>query len=154
MPIISGSGGSANTAPGSEIGYDAITGNVSIVGTTQGAATTIITCGAHTFDGTPAICTLWCLARLDTGSAGDQMTFGLFETGSLVSLLGQVATPATTAPAAYVINTVYRFTPSSASHSYVVGAWVTSTTGSPLVIAGAGGSGGANPPAFIRFTKV
>jgi hypothetical protein len=42
--------------PGHEFGYDQITSTVNVVGTTQGAGTTIITCAAHVFDGGPVMC--------------------------------------------------------------------------------------------------
>lgn len=141
--------------PGREIGYDQITSSVNLTGTTEGTATTIITCAAHTFDGAAVLVEFQAVTvTIDTNASGDNTIIGLFESGTLInrfaygSTSGQGSNKGTFPGAGFM-----RITPSAGSHSYVVAGWVSNTAGTPGVIAGAGGAG-ANPPAFVRFTKV
>ena len=138
--------------PGYEFGYDAITSNVNITGTTEGAATTVITCAAHTFDGAAVWATFRGLFRTDTNAAGDQFNIGLFETGSIIARFGSVDAPSTSL---FIVTLTMqlRITPTAGSHTYTVQAWVPSTTGTPQILAGAGGTG-VNSPASVSFTKV
>lgn len=139
---------------GSEIGYDQITTGVTpITGTTEGTATTVITCGAHVFDGAAAIATFYTpLLRSDTSSVGDSIVVGLFESGTLVNRFYQQFTAVTGTGTGASAMGAFRFTPSAASHSYVVAAWATGSTNTQ-VAAGTGGAGN-NPPCWVRFTKV
>ena len=142
-----GGGGS-----GSEIGYDQITATVNLTGTTEGTATTVITCAAHTFNGSPVICEFNCLiVTCPTNAVGDSTVVGLFESGTLINRLVFGRTVAVTAQSPqYPGYGSMRFTPSAGSHTYVVKGWVSSTSGTPNVVAGAGGAGN-NPPAWVRF---
>lgn len=143
-----GSGGGGTI--GYEIGYTEITSNVSITSTTESSGTTIISPGALTFDGAPVLVTF---NAVFTGPspAGAVTHFCLFEGSTeisrLASFLSVSGQPILTAFAQY------RFTPSAASHTYTVTAFVSSTTGSPVVNAGPGGTAAVRP-AFVRFTKV
>lgn len=175
MPIISGGGGggglgnvtltgtpasgqvpvasAANAAawgypPGFEIGYDQITASATVTGTTEGTATTIITCAAHTFDG-GAVSVEWFGLIAPKNTAGSNIRVGLFEGGTLVNVLAFLQTPAAAITEAGHKGG-FRFTPSAASHSYVVAAWGAANCN---VDCGAGGAGNL-PPAWVRFTKV
>ena len=155
MAIVSG--GSVNLAslPGYEIGYDQITATVNLTGTTEGTATTVITCAAHTFDGGAVLCEVYTLIlQTPNAAVGDTAIVGLFESGTLVNriLLGRAVAVTAQQPQHPGFGAL-RFTPSAGSHSYVVAGWVSSTTGTPQVVAGTGGAGN-NPPAWVRFTKV
>jgi hypothetical protein len=78
----------------------------------------------------------------------------LFESATQICRLGLVEPTAGGTIQDYLAATVlYRFTPSAASHTYTVTAFASSVTGTPVVGAGASGTG-AYGPAFIRFTKV
>lgn len=139
--------------PGFEIGYDQITATVNPTGTTEGTATTIITCAAHTFDGGLVLATFNAPLAVGPGAAaGNNLFIGLFESGTLVNRLAASITPAANTLGVW-ISQATRFTPSAGSHTYTIGAWVTNTTGTPSINAGAGGAG-ASSPAFVRFTKV
>lgn len=140
--------------PGSEIGYDQITVGVNVTGTTQGAGTTIITCGAHTFDGAAVLLEFYSpqVALSTTTSAA--LGISLKESSSVITDLAFVRNGAAITNQPFMaIRSTFRFTPSAGSHSYLITAYSTSTTGTPSIGAGAGSSG-ANVPAFVRFVKV
>jgi len=155
VPVASSSSASAwGYPPGFEIGYVQITAGVTIASTTEATGTTIINMGALTFDGTAVLFHFFApVVACDGNALGNQTTLSLFE-GS--TQIGRIWTgnsqQATTLPRLGV-SAFYRFTPSAASHTYTVTAFVTNATGSPNVGAGSGGTG-AVVPAFGRFTKV
>lgn len=148
----SSSAASWSYPPGFEVGYDQITSTVNIVGTTSGTATTVITCAAHTFDGAPVVFTFFS-DTVWTPSVAGNIKIGLFESGSLISQIVYIQNGAAAQIAVPVLASL-RFTPTAAAHTYVIGAWVSSTTGTPLVGAGAGTGGSSDVPAFARFVKV
>lgn len=146
-----GSGGSSS--PGFEIGYSQITAPVNIIGTTEGAATTVISPGAITFDGTAVIVEIFA-PYIKTGSGlGATANVAMFESTTDVSgIVGGGLTFTASEQIGGPFVGRFRFTPSAGSHTYTVQAWVSSTTGTPAFGAGAGGTGNY-APAFIRFTK-
>lgn len=151
MPIISGGGSGGGS--GAEIGYDAITANVNLVGTTEGAATTVITCAAHNFDGAAVMLQVFSPAVLtDTGLAGHTVNVGLYEGGAIITRIGNIQTPAA-GQMGVPFNAFLRFTPTAGSHTYTIQAFVSATTGTPVWVAGLGGAGAFNA-SFARFTKV
>ena len=153
MPTISG--GSGGNPPGFEFGYDQIAATVNLTGTTEGTATTVITCAAHTFDGGAVLCEFFSLiVQAPNNAVGDSTVVGLFESGALINRLVFARAGFVTAQSPqYPGYGSMRFTPSAGSHTYVVAAWVTDTVSTPNVVAGTGGPGN-NPPAWVRFTKV
>lgn len=140
--------------PGHEIGYTQITSAVNIVSLTEASGTTILSPGALTFDGSPVLMQFWCVG-IDTPSNAVNATVVvcLFEGSTQITRLIQAFTIATGIPRVWPAGTLYRFTPSAGSHTYTITAFASSTTGTPAVRAGAGGTGGL-PPAFVRFIKV
>ena len=152
MPIISGQSGGGSTSPGYEIGYDQITSSVNIASTTESAGTTIITCAAHTFDG--ALVMVEFFSPFVTDSSVSSLTIvSLFESSTQISRLANTSASNAAQQSSVALTGRYRFTPSAGSHTYTVTAFANSTTGTPAVGAGAGGTG-AYPPCFVRFTKV
>lgn len=138
--------------PGYEVGYDQITATVTVASTTEATGTTIITCAAHVFDGA-AVLVEFFTPQLTTGStSGSFVAVSLFEGATQISELCSLKTTAASQAFAPGIGKL-RFTPTAASHSYTVTAFASNVTGNPSVNAGATGTG-ANPPAYIRFTKV
>ena len=131
-----GSGGGG----GAEIGYDAVTANVTVSSTNQAAGTLIITCGAHTFDGSPVMVEFFCPTCGPTAAVGISLFEGSTQITNLYVQVGGNG-PATGR---------YRFTPSAGSHTYKVTGYVNS--GSAGLTAGNGGTGAVGPM-FIRFTK-
>lgn len=146
---------------GYEIGYDQITSTVNVTSTNEAAGTAIISCAAHTFDGGPVLCEVFAPAAKSPAVAGPGTNFmivSLFEGATQIGRLWDLATNLT-APAGNQFSILspmdgkLRFTPSAASHTYTVTAFVNSTTGTPQIVAGAGGTG-AYAAAYCRFTKV
>src|SRR5512146_13467 len=140
--------------PGYEINYTEITSPANITDTSEATGTALISPGAVTFDGGPVLVSFFTMGILaDTAAASDFATVTLFEGSTEITRLAQTQTLVTTATHSQTVTAHYRFTPSAGSHTYKVCGFVPSTTGTPRISAGAGGTNG-NPPAFIRFTKV
>lgn len=78
---------------------------------------------------------------------------GIYETGSLVAILGELRSNQTTAQDEIPICLKQRFTPTAGAHTYVIQGWTSSTSGTPSFFAGTGSAGGY-VPAYVRFTKV
>jgi len=137
--------------PGTELAYTEITSNVSVTATVEASATTIVTAGAFTFDGsTKALIIFYSPLVITAAVASATVTLWLFEDGSSIGALGTVKTAAgvdTRVP----VTVARRMTPSAASHTYSVRA--TQSGGNGTVAAAAGGSGNTFP-AYIRITTV
>ncbi len=138
--------------PGFEIGYDEITATVNVASTTESSPTTIITCAAHTFDGSPVICEFYTPRIITPQLASSFVIVSLWESTTQIGRLVLALTPAA---ANMQIGGTWqrRFTPSAGSHTYLIRAHASSTNGTPSVNAGAGGTA-TDFPAFVRFTKV
>lgn len=127
------------------VGYDQITAPVTVASAVA-PGTTIITCAAHTFDGNPVWLNVWSPSWQPAG--GDAFIACLVESGVVISHIGvrESDNSGTFDPA----DLWFRFTPSAGSHSYVVSCLKVTTNGTW----GAGtGSGGAQAPSFVSFTK-
>jgi hypothetical protein len=137
--------------PGTELAYTEITSNVSVTATVEASATTIVTAGAFTFDGsTKALIIFYSPLVITAAVASATVTLWLFEDGSSIGALGTVKTAAgvdTRVP----VTVARRMTPSAASHTYSIRA--TQSGGNGTVAAAAGGSGNTFP-AYIRITTV
>jgi hypothetical protein len=138
---------------GTEVGYDQITtATIAIVSTTEATPTTVISCAAHTFDGAAVLLTVFIPQLVTPATAANFMVVVLFESTTQLGRMGVFTTVA--GQNLYEGNTLlYRFTPTAGSHTYTIGAWVNSTSGTPAINSGAGGVNGT-PPSFARFTKV
>jgi hypothetical protein len=139
---IASSGGGGGTQ-GTEIGYDQITSNVSVASSSESSGTTVISCAAHSFDGSPVLAEFFAPYVAPV----TQILISLFEGSTQLARWGQFNIGNIGFPALLAM----RFTPSAASHTYTVTAWQVGGTGT--IGAGAGGTS-VYPPAFIRFTKV
>jgi hypothetical protein len=156
VPIIGGGsgGGGGSSAPGFEIGYAQITSPVNVTDTAEATATALISSGALTFDGAPVIAEFYCMQVVtDSAAASDLVIVTLFEGASQICRLAEARTIVTTAQNVPSVYARFRFTPTAASHTYKLCAFATSTTGTPALNCGGGGTGGL-APCFLRFTKV
>ena len=138
--------------PGSEIGYDQITATVNIAGTTSAAPTAVIPGSAYKFDGSPVMVEFYSPEVASPSTAAASTRVGLYEGSTLIALLGFVVAPTAAQVGMSMVGRM-RFTPAAGLHTYSLKAWVTVLSGTPAVVAGTG-SGGANGPAYLRFTKV
>jgi hypothetical protein len=131
--------------PGYELAYAEYTSSVTVSGANEGAATTVVTAGAVTGDGSTVMrIEFYCMAMQFTST---DLSIYLFDGSTSLGLIGYVA------PTIGIIPVMMsrRLTPSAASHTYSVRA---SRNGSNSVfIAGAGGAS-TNMPGYIRITKV
>jgi hypothetical protein len=154
VPVASSSSaGVWKYPPGFEFGYDEITSGVNITGTTAATATTIITCAAHTFDGAAVLVEFYSpQVALDTGAAGDTLGIDLWEGASDLGGFSFLRSVITASQNYATVRATHRFTPSAGSHTYLLKAYASSTTGTPSINGGAGGAG-INFSAFVRFTK-
>lgn len=134
--------------PGYEIGYDQITANVTVSSSTEATPTAIISCAAHTFDGTAVLLQVFIPSNQVAAAAGAEIVVVLFEATTELGRLGTFGGTTGVNGQGYY---GYRFTPSAASHTYTISGYQAS--GNATVNAGAAGTA-AYLPAFARFTKV
>lgn len=153
MPIIGGGGVTSSGGGGGEINYTQITAPVNVVSTTEATGTTILSPGALTFDGTAVLVQFFAMVTTPS-STGAGVTLSLFEGATQITRLAIAFAGASVGNVQNIVPVAafYRFTPTAGSHTYTVTAYAQTTSGTPAVDAGAGGTSG-NPPAFIRFTK-
>lgn len=156
---VIGSASSAAAAvypPGYEIGYDEITSSVTVASNAEATGTTIITCAAHTFDGSPVICTFYAPLLYTSGQVADTaLGISLFESTTEIARIGEMFNgPTLTDGLGVPVLMQMRFTPTAASHTYIVKAYVdkAGSTTSQIVSGNKGTAGRA--PAFVRFAKV
>jgi hypothetical protein len=147
---IQGPKGDTGASAG-ELDYVEFTSAVNPTATTEATANTIVTGSSIAYDGsTTVIIEFFCQnARPDTGAANRQLTYVLYDGSSSIGFIGLQninASGGINVP----VHLVRRITPSNASHTYSIRAFV--NAGTALVQAGAGGAG-TNAPGFIRITK-
>src|SRR5439155_7616950 len=138
--------------PGFEIAYDQITSGVNVVATAEGTPTAIIAGTAHTYENVPYVAEFFSASVTDSSAAAGTLTVLLIADGSSI---GRIAVSDSVTVSTQIIQAItgkLRFTPTAAAHTYSVSAFASSTTGTPAVGAGAGGSG-VLVPAFLRITK-
>jgi len=155
VPVATGAGAGAwGYPPGFVWSYTQITANANVTDTSEATATGLITTGSVTYDGNPVLVEFFCASVLtDTAAAGDTVTVTLFEGSTQITRLGVHKTIVTATPNNDSLYCAYRFTPTAAAHTYKLCAFTTSTTGTPTLTAGAGGTN-TYSPAFLRITKV
>lgn len=139
--------------PGGELNYTQITTPVNITDTSEATASALISPGAITFDGAPVIVEFFGICSAPTAAVSNTLQITLFEGSTEITRLAQMRSAITANPNLETLYARYRFTPTAGAHTYKICGFVSSTTGTPNIAAGAGGTGN-NPPAFVRFSKV
>jgi hypothetical protein len=142
-------GGSADLS-GEELDYVQGTATVSVTGTSEGAANTLLTGTSQAYEAVPTLIEVFC-PRVTTGASSGASVIGILMDGA--SVLGRIFLVITPAAAALTVpvHAAYRLTPTAATHQYIVKAWRQTADGSWTP--GAGGAG-TEVPAFIRITRV
>ena len=136
--------------PGTELGYDQITANVTISATSETAGTLVMTCAAHTFDGTLVLFEFFTPYLYVNNT--NTLILNLFEgSTNLGRIVNKVTNTGSGGGNADALLAHFRFTPTSGSHTYKITGFVNGNSG--IVGAGAGGTA-VLVPAFCRFTKV
>lgn len=151
VPVASSSSAGAwGYPPGFLINYTQITTPANVTDTSESTATALISPGAITFDGTAVWAEFGGILLAPT-VASNAITITLFEGATQITRLAFWDNPAA-ATAGSSVTARYKFTPTAASHTYTVCGFVGSTTGTPRILCGTGGTGGY-PPAYIAFYK-
>lgn len=137
--------------PGYEFDYVAFTSPVTVSGANEGAATTVVTGSAVTYDGSTIVVVHFFAPYVTVGSvANSEVDIWLYQDGSSIGAMGTIINPVATNSLNVPVQLETRFTPAAGSHTYSIRA---SRSSAGSVGAGAGGSG-AYRPGFIRITKV
>lgn len=149
---VAGSGGGSGSSDlsGKELDYAQRTTDASITATSAGAADTVITGNAVVYDGTAVLVEFYSpYVSPSNAAAARNITIGIFESTTEIARIGYKESPAATF--SYdPMYAAYRFTPTAASHTYLIKAWVNAGTGA----IGAGVGGAAFAPAFMRITRI
>ena len=133
-----------------EVNYTEFTADVSITATTVGTANQIVSSGAITYTADPILIEFFC-GRFNAPANPVQVI--LRDGTTVLGTITQIAANATVTP---FYAPPRRLTPTAASHTYNVAAWVT-TSGTGTVKAGTGGTAGDATtylPGWIRITRV
>lgn len=152
---VVGSAGSAAAAvfpPGYEIAYDQITSGVNVASTTEGTPTAIIAGTSHTYENVPYVAEFFSPQVTDSSAAAGTVTMLLIADASSIGRIAVADSVTVSTQLVVALTGKLRFTPTAAAHTYGVSAFASSTTGTPAVGAGAGGSG-VLAPAYLRITK-
>lgn len=135
--------------PGYEFNYVETTTEVTLTGTSEGTANTVVASGSVAYDGsTIIIVEYFCPRSYSQDSSGN--VFLLYEDSTVLGRLG-LTIAATAASFDVPVLTRRRVTPSSGSHTYTMKAYSTAADG--VLYHGSGGSS-AQLPGYIRITKV
>jgi len=144
---IDAAGGSTPSGTLVEVDYVEFTSGVTITATTEATANTVVTANALSADGSTKYAIEF-YAEYVLAPSSVSIFLCLYDGSSSIGIVGQIGN------GVLVIGPmmfVRRLTPSNASHTYSVRAYVGS--GSGTVNGGAGGSG--NPiPGYIRIVKI
>lgn len=146
MPIISGSSTGSGGA-GTELIRAQITASANITDTSEATATALITCGPFTYTGVAVYAEAFTYQLLSPTSGFVALTLfeGSTEITRLATILGE-----TSLQVGGAVLARYKFTPTAGAHTYKLCGFVASTTGTPQLQAGSGGTAGP-PPAYLRF---
>jgi hypothetical protein len=131
-----------SNASASELAYGQVTSDTTITGASDGSETDVVSSGAVTYAANKVRIEFYSYAVIPAG--GSAPVLCTLWDGS--TQLGRMSWTASTA----VVDAVRYLTPSAGSHTYKIKCWRVTTNGT--VSAGAGGSSGASPPAFIRVS--
>lgn len=112
------------------------TSSVNLTGTTEGSPTTIVSAGAITYAAYPTIVEFYCPLYDNASQATNGINLWDTTSTDLGRIVAQAASVALRAP---VHVWTEAFTPTAASHTYMIRGWGGAATG--VVTAGAGGTG-------------
>jgi len=122
---------------------------VTITTATESAGTTIVTAPAFSVDGSTEVCVEF-FSDVVTCLAGNVTILSLFEGTTQITRLAYLTNGSPSGRVGFPVRSIYRYTPSNASHTLKV----TGAAGSTAedVTGGSGGTGG-HPPGFLRITS-
>lgn len=141
----------AGTGSGAEIGYAQITSFANITDTSESTATSLISPGPLSFNGSPVICEFYTPYLQGSTDLAATTLVTLFEGSTEICRLVLTACYVNGIHTSGPAYARHRFTPTAGTHTYKICAFTSSTNGTPLIVAGAGGTG-AYAPAYVRFS--
>ena len=144
---LTGAGGGGGGG-GTELDYVEFHATVSPTATSAATANTVVTGSAVAYDGSTAVWIEFFAPLAQPGDSGATMTFTLYDGSSAVGTIGALGRAGSGASYS-VVNCRWRLTPSAATHTYSIRAWVSTGTGS--IGSGDGTTGAAG---FIRIATV
>jgi hypothetical protein len=137
--------------PGYEFDYAQFTATVDITATTEGTANSVISGNAVTYDGATTVMIEFQTTGAQIDTAGVRMRVILLDGATVLGWLCNFGAFGTAGENLGPYRMARRLTPSAASHTYSVAAFLGSAGTGHLF--GAGGGSGAFVPGFIRITK-
>lgn len=129
--------------------YNQITSNANVTDTSEATASALITSTAFTFDGSA----VWAEFYSDEilGPTAGFISITLFEGSTEITRLATISGTTGVQNSSPCLAR-FKFTPTAGSHTYKVCGFVASTTGTPRITAGAGGTA-TDAPAYLAFYK-
>lgn len=140
------------SVPGQELAYAQITANVSVTATAEASATSVVSAGAVSFDGSTTVMIEFFSPLVEATTQTWICRLVLYDGSSSIGYLAQTKFAGGTGEGEGPVYVVRRLTPSNASHTYSVRAYMSVGTAG-TVYGGTGGSG-QFVPAYIRIIKV
>lgn len=132
-----------------EVAYTQFTGNVSSTAITVGTAGQFVSAGAITYEDVPHLIEFYC-PRFAIGAAGAYII--LRDGTTVLGVLDWIEASAKR----HAVYVARRLTPTAASHTYNIAAWL-QAAGTITAEAGSGGAAGDNTaelPGFLRITRI
>ena len=143
--------GWANQVP-TEVAYAEFTANVNITATTAGTSQLVVAAAAFTYAAVPYEVEFYCPMVIVQPTASAQIFIGLYD-GSAATPIGRIAQLRTPAAATngWPVQTTHRLTPTAASHTYQIRAYVTAATSTCSAGTGAGDT---HVPGHIKISRL
>lgn len=132
-----------------ELDYVETTSTVSVTANTEGTANTVLTGTSQAYTATPIIVHFFCPRAATQATAGAGIVVLLYDGASVLGRLA-LLTAETNAAQVSPISASYRFTPSAATHQYIIKAFTTAGTASLI---GAGGGSSTELPTYMRIER-
>lgn len=138
--------------PGYELGYDQITGNVTVSATTSAGATSVIAGSSYTYENVPYVFEFFSPSVNTPAASPGFIIIGLFEDGTSVGNIATIYSQLNTANIRVPVTAQLRRTPSAGAHTYAIKAYRDGGASTATIVAGAAGADTA-VPAFLRIRK-
>lgn len=143
-------GGSGTT----QVAFVEFTSNVDISATVEASGNTVVSAGAVTYENVVHKIEFWAPKAQVFGAGGHiTLLINLWDGASNLFRIGEVSHIDSGSGEGGPIYLQRFITPSAASHTYIVKAWVSGTSASAQFKAGNAGSSSTLVPGFIRITK-
>ena len=133
-----------------QLSYVEFTAGVTVSSTTEATPTDVVDAAALTFNGSTLVCVEFYSPQVFPNAASNSLVINLWDGATN---LGKIAVVQESAASGLVVVPVLvrrYLTPSAASHTFKIQAWMSAGTGT---IQGGAGGAGNNLPGYIRVTS-